>query len=731
MMRNDRGEAVTNSAPLLAPGRNCWRIEAVEKAAFLVDGEAYFRAFWNVALQATRSIMIVGWDLDTRTELVRGDAATSEFPTKLGEFAAALLRRKRKLRVYVLNWDFAVIYALEREWMPTAEPGWSRHRRLAYQVDDRHPLGASHHQKIVVIDDSVAFVGGLDLSMSRWDTRGHAADDARRVNEDGSPYAPFHDVEMMVAGDAAGALGELARHRWQRATGRRLPPSQRRPVAELWPAYLSPDVEQCSVGILRTQPFYEDQVELREIQQAYLDGIKRARTSIYIESQYFTAQTIGRALSARLSEPDGPEVVLVLRHNCDGWLEHQTMDILRARLLKDMELADHYGRLRVYAPTVPGTEGAEKVIVHSKVLIVDEDFVCLGSANVSNRSMGFDTECNLALESEGQPHLQTVIAAFRDGLIGEHLGVEAPVVTRQIRRTGSLIGAIDALRGGDRSLEEGCFERNEAATAVLPENLLVDPERPMVADDIFHSMGHQKERRYISRRLIVAVSLVAVLGTLAAAWRWTPLGEQIGIERLLDSLQAMGRGPKGFLLLLGGFVVGGFLAIPITLLIVVTVIAFGAWIGAPFALGGSLLSAAILFSLGRILGRYRVQQLAGRRVAYMSRRLAERGLWALFMVRLLPIAPFSIVNLVAGATPLSLRDFLIGTLLGMAPGIIVTATLIDRLEEAVREPSPLAFGIVAVLVGGAWAFTWYVSRRLLEKRPHDASAPGATGPAGR
>ncbi|MCE3225408.1 MAG: phospholipase [Nitrospira sp.] len=112
---------------LLVPGRNCWRLEAVEKAAFLIDGEAYFRAFRDVALQATQSIMIVGWDLDTRTELVRDPGAGSNFPTRLGEFLIALLRRKRKLRVYVLNWDFAMIYAWEREWLPTAQPGWRHH----------------------------------------------------------------------------------------------------------------------------------------------------------------------------------------------------------------------------------------------------------------------------------------------------------------------------------------------------------------------------------------------------------------------------------------------------------------------------------------------------------------------------------------------------------------------------------------------------------------------------
>ena len=147
------------SSPILVPGHTCWRIEPAERAAFLVDGEAYFKAFRDAALRAKHSIRIVGWDIDTQVELVRDEHPSSDMPTKLGEFLRALLRRRRKLRVYVLNWDYAVIYALERQWMPTAEPGWRRHRRLSYQVDDHHPVGASHHQKLVVIDDAVAFVG--------------------------------------------------------------------------------------------------------------------------------------------------------------------------------------------------------------------------------------------------------------------------------------------------------------------------------------------------------------------------------------------------------------------------------------------------------------------------------------------------------------------------------------------------------------------------------------------
>ena len=718
------------SSPILVPGHTCWRIEPAERIAFLVDGEAYFQAFREAALRAKHSMMIVGWDIDTQVELVRETSASSEMPTKLGEFLVALLRRRRRLRVSVLNWDYAVIYALERQWMPTAEPGWRRHRRLSYQVDDHHPVGASHHQKLVVIDDAVAFVGGLDLSKSRWDTREHLSRDPRRVDADGVVYAPFHDVQMMVSGDAASALGDLARNRWFNATGRRLSAPPPRSVEEVWPPRVNPDLTECPVAIMRTQPRYEELEEQREIEQAYLSAIKRARRSIYIESQYFTAQAISHALAQRLSEHDGPDVVLVLRQHCDGWLERRTMDSLRAQLLHEVELADHYGRLRVYAPVVPGEAGAEPVAVHSKLLVVDDEFVCIGSANVSNRSMGFDTECNLAVEACGQARVQSAIAAFRNGLLAEHLGVDPEVVANQIQTCGSLAAATDALRGGGRTLADDCFEAMPPSDAMIPEHALVDPERPMAADHLLAGVGFRRERSRIVRRAMAGLTLLAGMAILAAAWRWTALGQFLDVEALVSYAQALGRSPLGLISVMGGYLIGGLLAVPVTLLLVVTILAFGPWFGALSALTGSLLSAITLFGLGRVLGSYRIRRLAGSRVEHLSRRMAERGLWAVLLVRILPIAPFSVINLIAGASSVSWRHFVLGTVVGMLPGIAIMATFVSGLEKAVREPSWQAFSMVGLIVAAAWAGVWYVSSRLQSRQSTESvMAAGSSVPA--
>ena len=164
---------------LLEVGRNCESIVHADRFALLIDGSAYFSALREALARAERTIFIVGWDIDSRMQLVP-EGANDGLPAPLGEFLQALATIRRRLRIYILAWDFAMIYAFEREWMPVYQTGWRSRRGIVFRQDGTHPRGASHHQKIVAIDDRLAFVGGLDLTRSRWDTPAHLANDARR-----------------------------------------------------------------------------------------------------------------------------------------------------------------------------------------------------------------------------------------------------------------------------------------------------------------------------------------------------------------------------------------------------------------------------------------------------------------------------------------------------------------------------------------------------------------------
>lgn len=679
---------------MLEPGRNCWRLAQAGRVTFLVDGAAYFSALRAAAAKARRSIFILGWDIDSRMRLVP-EGAGDGLPEPLGDFLNALAKRSRKLRIHILDWDFAMLYAPDREVLPRYKLGWRTHRRVCFELDGAHPVGASHHQKVVVIDDAVAFVGGLDLTHCRWDTPEHHADDPRRKHPGGEPCAPFHDIQVAVDGEAAAALGQLARERWRRATGKSPKVTSPDGSTDPWPDSLEPDLEDVPVGIARTLPKYDGYEEVQEIKALHLDAIAAARHALYLENQYFSAASIADALADRLGQPDGPEVALVSRSDDNAWLEEVTIGVMRARLhrrLCDTAPADRY---RNYYPKVPGL-GDGFLNVHSKVLIADDDFVTVGSANLNNRSMGFDSECNLAIEARGEERVRAAIRAFRHRLLAEHLGVDTQEVAAKEQATGSLLQTIEALRGGGRSLEPFDPQVSDSIDALVPPGDIIDPEKPVEPKRFLAKMMPSEVQASLVGRVLAIGGLLVSFLALAAAWRWTELGEWLAPGRLRELGEGLKQMPAAPLLVLGGFVVGTLLVVPVTGMIAAAVLVFGPWLGVAYSFGGSLLGAAATYGLGRAAGRQAVRRIAGSRLDRLSRELGRRGVLAVATVRIIPVAPFTVINLVAGTTHISLRDFLLGTLIGLAPGIIAAALFIDRILAALRDPGA---GTVGVLLG--------------------------------
>jgi phosphatidylserine/phosphatidylglycerophosphate/cardiolipin synthase-like enzyme/uncharacterized membrane protein YdjX (TVP38/TMEM64 family) len=698
--------STSSQASLLEPGRNCWRIEHADRFSLLVDADIYFRAVRAAIRAAQRSIFILSWDIDSRMCLIP-EGANDGYPEPLGEFLHAVLAERAELHAYVLNWDFAMLYALEREWLPAYQPGWSAHPRLEFFMDGRHPVGASHHQKVVVIDDAVAFVGGLDLTRCRWDTPEHASDAPLRRDADGNPHAPFHDVQAIVDGDVARALGELTRRRWQHATGRMAVSAQTLP-GDPWPSGLAPDITDVRIAIARTEPAFGGNPGVHEVRQLHLDAIAGARSHLFFENQYFTSAQISSALAQRLADVNGPEIVVVSPKTQSGWLEEATMGVLRARLHRQLKAADRYDRYRLYCPHLPKL-GDTCLNVHSKVFCMDDDVFSVGSANLSNRSMAFDTECNLVIEADGdevqRQRMRSAIAGLRNRLLGEHLAIAPEALKEESRERGSLIEAIEALRHPGRSLCPLEPILLPDLDALIPDYTLIDPERPMKPEELAAYLVPAEAHRPVPRRLIGLGVLAVMLALLALAWRWTPLREWANLSALVGLAHALAALPFSALAVMLAYVVAGLLVVPVMLMIAVTGIVFGPVQGGLYAIAGTLLSAAVTYGLGHWLGRETVQRLLGSRIHRLSRRIAKRGILAMLVVRILPIAPFSIVNVIAGASHIRFRDFLIGTAIGMMPGIAITVTFFHHLAEAVRNPTLGAVAVLAlvaaVLIGAA------------------------------
>ena len=596
---------------LLAPGHNCWRVVRAQRAAFVVDGADYFRAVREAFCRARHSIFIVGWDIHSELRLVREETPPDDgYPVTLVALLDAVASERPDLHVYILSWDFAMIYALEREFFPRYKLRWRSHDRVHFCLDGEHPLGASQHQKIVVVDDAVAFSGGLDLSKWRWDTSAHRPDDERRIDPNGAPYPPFHDVQMVVDGEAAAALGRLARERWRFAGSEAEPVEPRSADHDPWPPGVRPTLTNLEVAIARSLPAYRDRGEIREVERLYLDSIGAARRFIYIENQYLSSHRISAALAERVREPDGPEVILVMPEQTGGWLEQHTMDVLRGRVLQDLRETDRHDRLRVYYARL-SQDPHVSLMVHAKVMVIDDAFARVASSNLSNRSMGLDSECDLAVASSPGRDLAEPIAAFRRRLLAEHLGADVADLSRAEAKHGSLIAAVESLRDGERTLEPLDAEVPAEVDEWVPDAGLLDPEKPVAPQELFDQIVDPDQQTPAWQHFLkVAVLIIGVLG-LAALWRWTPVGDWLDVDRLADIGQWIDDRPATPLLVIGAYVLAGLAVMPITLMFIDTVMVFGAWTGAIYSLVGAEISALVTFGVGHLLGRDAVARLAG------------------------------------------------------------------------------------------------------------------------
>ncbi len=701
---------------ILGEGKNCWRIARANRAAFLIDAAPYFSALASALEKAERSVLIVGWDIDSRVRLLR-DRESDGPPTHLGQFLNALVSGKRHLRIHILDWDFAMIHALERELFPVYKFDWKTHRRVHFRLDGNHPVGASHHQKIVVVDDAVAFAGGIDLARERWDTPEHRANDPRRVGPSGRHYPPHHDAQMAVDGAAAAALGELVRERWFRATGKRLKPPPKSEI-DPWPTNLKSDVEDVDVGISRTEPSYGQYAEVREVEALYRDAIRSARRFIYIENQYFTSGVIGDSLCERLRERDGPEIAVVLPRERKGWLEETSMGVLGSRLLKRLREADRFGRFHVYYPTVPGL-GEDCINVHAKIAVVDDRLARIGSANLNNRSMGLDTECDLSIDAAGDKRVEKAVASLRNRLLAEHLDTEPETVAEKIDSEQSLIAAIEKLRGRERTLEPLIGEISETVDALVPQSAILDPERPIDPDEFIEKFISEERGKARRPGLIVFGIALVLLLALAAAWRWTPLNRWIELDRIAEFSQFLRGNPFAPFIMTLVYIGGSLIMIPITVLILGTVLIFDPVTGFAYAWVGCHISATVAYGIGRMLGREPVRKMTGSRVNQISRKLGDRGIISVVTLRVVPVAPFTVINLVSGASHISLKDFLAGTVIGMTPGILAVAVLKTRLEAAIRNPGLGSIAVLALLLIIVVIAIFAFRRWLAEERPSE------------
>jgi uncharacterized membrane protein YdjX (TVP38/TMEM64 family) len=418
---------------------------------------------------------------------------------------------------------------------------------------------------------------------------------------------------------------------------------------------------------------------------------------------------------------------MVVPRMCSGWLEVQTMGALRADFVERLRAADKEGRLRVYYPRV--SEDVD-VFVHSKVMVVDDAIARVGSANLSNRSMRVDSECDISIDARGDARVQAAIARFRDQLLAEHLGTTPSALAEAVSAAnGSLIQGVESLRQGPRTLEPvgNCPEDPPPPDAIL--RLAADPERPIDPEQLVDTFLLEDEvsaRARLRKRAAIAAIVALALGL---AWAFSPLRERVTPAEIEIFLRAFRASPFAPVVIAVIFAAATLLMVPVNALILGVSLSFSAATGVLYSILGVLTAASAGYGVGRVLGRDALGRLSGPRINRLSKRLARSGVLTVAAARLVPVAPFGVVNLVAGASHIRYRQFLLGTLLGNLPGVVLLSVFGQGVVRAIigdrRSPGfAIALAVLAALTVGC-AVAWWVRRvRLLARERERASQPG-------
>lgn len=657
---------------IAAPGRNCWRVERASHFYCVQDAADYFRLVREAILKARKTVFSLGWDIAAQVDLDPG-AVASDAPTRLDKLLGYVARRRPELRCYILTWDYGALHTLERDPLTRWRLGWRMPRGVLLRFDDQHPIGGCHHQKIVVVDDELAFCGGIDLTGHRWDTSAHRPDEPARKNVIGVAYEPYHEVQAMVTGPVAASLGELARDRWRAVGDERMPPVDRS-TENLWPAALTPDLSDVDVAIARTIPASKSRAAIRECEALFFDSIAAARQTIYIENQYFTNEVLAGALAARLRELDGPEVIVVSPRECQGWLEKTTMGAFREAAFRLLVAADEHKRLRLVYPLASRSRDVP-TFVHSKVMIVDGALARIGSANVSHRSMGMDTECDVAVDAGGDLEASAGIRRVRDRLLAEHFGLPVDAVARGIEGGGSIGALIDARENAEHTLVRIELSGQLASTLAVLQ-AAADPDEPMAFSSSVEALVPPVEATSVgsSLRLWILPGVV-LLAAIATAW---------GSSQTLGSIPG---GPASLSVGIGVFVLAGLLLVPLELLTIAAGVCFGALRGGLVALVGSFVAALIGYLAGRAIGAEGLTRWISRRSFRSVRQMGAQGVAGVVLLRFASVASAGAIHLMCGAGRIPYATYMAGTVIGLVPAIAVLSGLGGLLRHALLNPS--------------------------------------------
>lgn len=719
------------SKNIFQPGQNCWVKSTADFSTPLIDCANYYKALHSAIVRASHSIFIVGWDIDSRIRLLRGeDEKQSEAPSVISDLLEWKAKQNPDISIYLLRWDSSLAFFSQREMW--AKEVWDENTpdNVQAELDDSIPLGGSQHQKVVVIDDEVVFSGGMDVSTNRWDTREHPVLSSERQGPDGE-YGPLHDVQMVSSGPVVEDFAKLARWRWQRVANtspvdirEKSVNSNNDELPSTWPDEFPPMFRNVECALARTIPFMNDVKPAQEVRHMLLDLISEAESFIYIENQFTARIEIAEALNKQLKLKPDLSVIIVSSFEPKGKFECEAFWATRREFKAVVEEGIDSQRVKLTYSSIQDMQGRTAYKrIHSKVMTIDDKYLVIGSSNLSNRSMTLDTEIDTILFGNSEDN-KAMVAHVRDDLLAEHTGRALEDVAELLAKSaesGAEQSPVEALMHGQLAHGYVLTEvRDEIFTETSTDNMyraLSDPEEPLISLPTLGG-GVMPARNPRRRSIMILIALVFV-SIFAGLLFWASQSIEWLSSESISAFLEKSRGTYFALpTVLLVYVIGGLLFFPVTVLSLAVAAIFGPIWGPIYGIMGALLSSAILFAIGKVAGNAGLRKMGGPKVATIDEKLKRSGIVGVAAIRMLPVAPFSLVNLVAGISSVGIVQFLVGTFLGMFPPMIAKGLVGDSIAQIWQNPSVatisyLAIGIVlwGLLIWGSQKFARYYQLR--------------------
>lgn len=469
------------------------------------EASSYYEHIAN-QLEASRNYAVfVGWQVDSRLRF------QNPKPETLREKILRICREKPEFQFYFLIWDHAFFYCSERELLQGLR--WLKlHPRVHFVLDNRHPYGSSHHEKIVILDGKISFCGGIDFCDARWDTPQHYYFDSRRsLNGKKERHGPYHDLAVKVQGSICGEIQNHVRRRWEALSAIPFPPNSHQPQLG-HSVYLSRTL--ANIDALPGKPLI-----IREIEHLFRSLLWKAQNRILIEEQYYWSQRLNELLISKMKLMTGKKfsIRLIL---CDLAKIKSLTRVMSGHQLKLLtqlkSVADQTKtNLVISTPTVlthsiPHQKLKPKsVYIHSKLLIIDDRFISIGSANFANRALRLDSELQLTLEAKA-PEEKHDIDLIYEQILG-HWEKSSQVILRHIKP----------------DMEFKTLVHHHPLIYRIPWQIFCDPKGPW---SYYLKRFFQKKAARISNPFYQKVSLLILVGfdasltmslsSVAHPWAW-------------------------------------------------------------------------------------------------------------------------------------------------------------------------------------------------------------------